>query len=504
MSLDNLPVEWLLTSIENISEVIAGGTPKANDPENFVEPPNGIGWLTPADLSGYSHKYIGHGKRDLSEKGYKSSSAKLIPKGSVVFSSRAPIGYVAIASNEISTNQGFKNFVIDENISSEYLYYYLKRIRDLAESLGTGTTFKELSGSACKKLPFVLASLVEQQEIVRQLDVMLTQVEQIKARLDAIPALLKKFRQSVLADAVSGNLTEEWRAQNTLKPIDISNIYQEHEKYFKDKGVKKYQKPNEISIDNHPYDLPNSWSWFRAEQLCDLITKGTTPSKDKMSTNGEVPYIKVYNLTFDGTLDFTIEPTFISKQTHDGELARSKVFIGDVLMNIVGPPLGKVSIVPSQYKEWNINQAISIFRPVTGVKNKYLAICLMDTKLLEITIRKAKATAGQSNLTLEICRDFPIPIPPIEEQIEIIELVNKLLGNASNIEKLVESAQKRVNLLMQSILAKAFSGELTAEWREQHQELITGINSAESLLAKIQAEREASKPVKKTRVKKKV
>ncbi|MEK5777953.1 restriction endonuclease subunit S, partial [Acinetobacter nosocomialis] len=83
--------------------------------------------------------------------------------------------------------------------------------------------------------------------------------------------------------------------------------------------------------------------------------------------------------------------------------------------------------------------------PVTGVKNKYLAICLMDTKLLEITIRKAKATAGQSNLTLEICRDFPIPIPPIEEQIEIIELVNKLLGNASNIEKLVESAQKRVN-----------------------------------------------------------
>src|SRR5690606_19394078 len=207
MSLDNLPVEWLLTSIENISEVIAGGTPKANDPENFVEPPNGIGWLTPADLSGYSHKYIGHGKRDLSEKGYKSSSAKLIPKGSVVFSSRAPIGYVAIASNEISTNQGFKNFVIDENISSEYLYYYLKRIRDLAESLGTGTTFKELSGSACKKLPFVLAPLAEQQEIVRQLDVMLAQVEQIKARLDAIPAILKKFRQSVLADAVSGKLT---------------------------------------------------------------------------------------------------------------------------------------------------------------------------------------------------------------------------------------------------------------------------------------------------------
>lgn len=397
--------------------------------------------------------------------------------------------------NFVPGADGTKLLMPKEFLIPRFFYYQLKSI-DIKDR-GYGRHFKILQESN-----FKVAPLAEQQEIVRQLDVMLAQVEQIKARLDAIPTILKKFRQSVLADAVSGNLTEEWRAQNTLKPIDISNIYQEHEKYFKDKGVKKYQKPNEISIDNHPYDLPNSWSWFRAEQLCDLITKGTTPSKDKMSTNGEVPYIKVYNLTFDGTLDFTIEPTFISKQTHDGELARSKVFIGDVLMNIVGPPLGKVSIVPSQYKEWNINQAISIFRPVTGVKNKYLAICLMDTKLLEITIRKAKATAGQSNLTLEICRDFPIPIPPIEEQIEIIELVNKLLGSASNIEKLVESAQKRVNLLTQPILAKAFSGELTAEWREQHQELITGVNSAEALLAKIQAEREVSKPVKKTRAKK--
>lgn len=505
MSLDNLPVEWQNTDIGQLVDDMFGGlSPKTTDYQV-----SGVLALNKGDIKQLGVLKLKNSANYLSEKFIGPSTDKIVQKNDVLvtlrdLSQKADfLGLVALykGSQKAVITQGMYKLLLNEALDRRYLMWYsnspLYRLQVKNEKVGA--TQVHLRNDQFKDLCIPLPPSAEQQEIVRQLDVMLAQVEQIKARLDAIPAILKKFRQSVLADAVSGKLTEEWRAQNTLKPIDISNIYQEHEKYFKDKGVKKYQKPNEISIDNHPYDLPNSWSWFRAEQLCDLITKGTTPSKDKMSTNGEVPYIKVYNLTFDGTLDFTIEPTFISKQTHDGELARSKVFIGDVLMNIVGPPLGKVSIVPSQYKEWNINQAISIFRPVTGVKNKYLAICLMDTKLLEITIRKAKATAGQSNLTLEICRDFPIPIPPIEEQIEIIELVNKLLGNASNIEKLVESAQKRVNLLTQSILAKAFSGELTAEWREQHQDLITGVNSAEALLAKIQAEREASKLVKKVK-----
>jgi len=459
MSLDNLPVEWLLTSIENISEVIAGGTPKANDPENFVEPPNGIGWLTPADLSGYSHKYIGHGKRDLSEKGYKSSSAKLIPKGSVVFSSRAPIGYVAIASNEISTNQGFKNFVIDENISSEYLYYYLKRIRDLAESLGTGTTFKELSGSACKKLPFVLAPLVEQQEIVRQLDVMLAQVEQIKARLDAIPAILKKFRQSVLVDAVSGRLTEDTNFSKWIK----STIGTEFKCIDGDRG-KNYPKKED----------------YQTEGYCLFL-----------STKN----VRKFGFLFD-------EKVFISEQKHQ-QLRNGTLQRNDLIITTRGT-LGHVASYDKNvpFDVVRINSGMLILRKIKqNLLNEFMMLLLASPNFQRI-IEEQRTGSAQPQLPAKILKEFEIELPSLDEQKIIVQKVESYFKLIEKTEKTVQSAQKRVNLLTQSILAKAFSGELTAEWREQHQELITGVNSAESLLAKIQAEREVSKPVKKTRAKK--
>lgn len=109
--MSKLPSTWIDVEIGEIAEVIGGGTPNANDVENFTAPGEGIAWLTPADLSGYKRKEIAFGARDLTSQGYKSCSAKLMPKGSLLFSSRAPIGYVAVAANEIATNQGFKSFV---------------------------------------------------------------------------------------------------------------------------------------------------------------------------------------------------------------------------------------------------------------------------------------------------------------------------------------------------------------------------------------------------------
>ncbi len=211
---NGLPEGWVEIKISQVAKVVAGGTPKAGDSNNFAESGTSIAWLTPADLSKYKSSYISYGKRDLSQVGYDSSSAKLLPKGSLLFSSRAPIGYVVIASNDISTNQGFKNFVFEGNINSLYAYYYLTSIRSLAESLGTGTTFKEISGATAKTLPFILPPLAEQAVISQTLDILLAQVDNIKARIDNIPKILKIFRQSVLAAAVSGKLTEEWRGVN--------------------------------------------------------------------------------------------------------------------------------------------------------------------------------------------------------------------------------------------------------------------------------------------------
>src|SRR5207302_9044951 len=137
---------------------------------------------------------------------------------------------------------------------------------------------------------------------------------------------------------------------------------------------------------------PAGWEWARAEQLCGFITKGTTPAASKLfADSGEVPYIKVYNLTDRGLLDFSVNPTFISRTTHESELARSRVFPDDVLMNIVGPPLGKVSLVPSTHPEWNINQAVAIFRPMPSFDRKFLAYCLLTESVLSWAVRRSKA-----------------------------------------------------------------------------------------------------------------
>jgi len=335
--------------------------------------------------------------------------------------------------------------------------YYQMRALELPDK-GYSRHFKFL-----KEIEFSIPPLNEQTRITNKLDELLAQVDTIKARVDAIPAILKRFRQSVLAAAVSGKLTEEWRVTN-VDGVDVEEISIAHESFFKQKN-KKYKQPEKITdaTKEKLFAIPSNWTWFRAEELCDLITKGTTPKKDKMSTAGEIPYIKVYNLTFDGGLDFTIEPTFVDKSVHQNELARSKVYPGDVLMNIVGPPLGKVSVVPPTYPEWNINQAISIFRPVCGVRSVYLSICLQNSTLLEIVKLKAKATAGQFNLTLEICRDYPVPVPPDSEQNQIVQKVDQLFEFADQIEQRVKEAQARIDNLSQSFLAKAFRGELVPQ-----------------------------------------
>lgn len=203
------------------------------------------------------------------------------------------------------------------------------------------------------------------------------------------------------------------------------------------------------------------WKYEKLENLCEFITKGTTPQKGEMTENkGEIPFIKVYNLTFNNTLDFSINPTFVSKETHTGFLSRSIVYPGDVLMNIVGPPIGKVSIVPSTYSEWNINQAIARFRCKECLYNKYLAYYLGFSQTVAIMKRQGRATAGQFNLTLEICRNLAIPLPDLEQQQKIVDLIESRLSVCDSIDKTVDTALQQAEALRQSILKEAFEGRL--------------------------------------------
>lgn len=141
-------VEWKECTLSELGMIVGGATPSTKVPENYE---NGvIPWITPKDLSQHKNRYISHGERNISERGLNSCSTRMMPKGTILFSSRAPIGYVAIATQSVCTNQGFKSIVPNNNVDSMFIYYLLKYKKDAIESLGSGTTFKEVSGNTMK------------------------------------------------------------------------------------------------------------------------------------------------------------------------------------------------------------------------------------------------------------------------------------------------------------------------------------------------------------------
>lgn len=482
-----IPSTWAMSNIGAIADVVAGGTPKADDKSNFSAPGTGFAWLTPADLSGYMEKYISHGSRDLSEKGLATSSAKLMPAGALLFSSRAPIGYVAIAANEISTNQGFKNFVFTNEIVPTYAYFYLKSIRGLAESLGTGTTFKEISGATAKTLPFVIPPFAEQKEIADRLDTLQAQVEATQARLTRIPDIIKQFRQSVLAAAVSGKLTEEWRAKNNNLDIksyinDIEKCRkQAHEKENERLRVNRNYKPPVIGEIPSNIALPVGWALLSVDQIAAKITDGVHKKPNYISSG--IPFVTVKNMTKGKGISFD-DLNYISLEDHQEYCKRTNPKKGDILISKDGT-LGVIRKVDVDF-EFSIFVSVALVKPAYYAMSDYLEIVFQSPFVQK---QMVGVGTGLQHIHLTDLRKDMLPIPPSEEQAEIVRRVEQLFTYADSIEQQAKAAKARVDNLTQAILAKAFRGELTADWRAANPDLISGDNSAAALLARIQAER---------------
>ena len=151
---DNASPEWTTGTISDLGTVVGGSTPSKAKPEYYTE--SGIAWITPKDLSNNKSKFVSHGENDITELGLRNSSASLMPEGTVLFSSRAPIGYIAIAAGEVTTNQGFKSVVPKPEIGTPFVYFFLKNTLPVIEGMASGSTFKEVSGSTMKNVPAVI------------------------------------------------------------------------------------------------------------------------------------------------------------------------------------------------------------------------------------------------------------------------------------------------------------------------------------------------------------
>ena len=235
--------EWKECKIADLGTVIGGATPSTKDSANYE---NGtIAWITPKDLSTFTGRYIKRGERNITEIGLKSCSTQLLPPNSVLFSSRAPIGYIAIAANEVCTNQGFKSVIPNDDTDPLFLYYLLKYNKDKIESMGSGTTFKEISGNTMKSISVRVPKDVSVQK-----------------------------RISAVLGMIDDKIEENERIND--------NLQQQAQTIFKS-----------WFVDFEPFDgkQPNTWRSEKLGDVCNCVLGGT-PSRAKPEYwNGTIPWI---------------------------------------------------------------------------------------------------------------------------------------------------------------------------------------------------------------------
>lgn len=191
---------WKQGTIADLGNVVGGSTPSKAKPEHYTS--NGIAWITPKDLSGNKSKFISKGESDITPAGLRNSSAVIMPRGTVLFSSRAPIGYIAIAKNEITTNQGFKSVVPHLHIGTAFVYCFLKHNLPKIESMASGSTFKEVSGSVMKAIPAVIPA----KEVLMNFSTITQPLFDQQELLESENQRLTRLRDALLPKLMSGEI----------------------------------------------------------------------------------------------------------------------------------------------------------------------------------------------------------------------------------------------------------------------------------------------------------
>jgi type I restriction enzyme S subunit len=425
-----MPGEWIETTIGDIADVYGGSTPSTKDPENFD---GDVPWLTPKDLSGPHPRYVKRGERNLSEKGLRSCSAQLLPANTVLLSSRAPIGYVAIAANPITTNQGFRSLVVKQEYHHEFLYYWLKANVEELERHASGSTFKEISGSSLRKIRLRLpARREEQHAIAHILGTLDDKIELNRRMSETLEAMARALFKSwfVDFDPVRAKMEGRWR-RGESHPGLPAHFYD----LFPDRLVE-----SELG------EIPEGWV---VSSLPDVVEINPPRPLRK----GEIaPYLDMANMPTRGHApDEVIERPFGSGM---------RFINGDTLVARITPCLenGKTAFVDFLKDDqvgWGSTEYI-VLRPRPPLPEEYAYCLARSAEFREFAIQSMTGTSGRQRVQAESLAHFQVAVPP--------RPVAEAFGRAVKPRFLRSSAAVResrtIAALRDALLPKLISGEL--------------------------------------------
>lgn len=470
-----VPSTWLWLRLGDVGAIVGGGTPKSAE-SSFWSDGQDVPWLTPADMRRQSSRYIARGERDITSEGLGRSSAQMLPAGSVLFSSRAPIGHVGIAANPLSTNQGFKSCVPYLPAMSDYLYVYLKHAGPSINDQATGTTFKEVAGREFALVPLPVPPLAEQQRIVAKFDELIGLIGQLEAarysresvrtaaRDSALAALchgatpeevrtawaritermddlftapddLTPLREAVLQLAVRGRLVSQ-NSDDESAALLLEHIAEERARLVRAKKISKQKPVPDLDHSATAVELPSGWIWTCTAAL------GVVNPRNVAEDDAIVSFCPMLVIPTD------YRQSIVPETRRWGEIKKGYTHFadGDVVVAKITPCFQNRKSCVMIGLEGGIGAGTTELHVIRIIANnvvpEYLLLFYKSPSFLQMGIATMTGTAGQQRVPREYFAYTPIPLPPLAEQHRIVAKVDELMRLIDRLEGCVSAREE--------------------------------------------------------------
>jgi restriction endonuclease S subunit len=404
-------VEWEVKPLKRVFKIVNGGTPSSSE-ENYW---NGeIVWITPNDLSKLTEVYIKDSERKITEDGLYNCSAKKVPMNSIIISTRAPIGYVAIAGVDLCTNQGCKSLVSTKVINHEYFYYWIYSISFYLNALGQGTTFMELSNSSLSMVELLIPSMNEQKAIANFLYEKTAEIDALITDKEKLIELLQEKRQAIITEAVTKGLNSSVR--------------------MKDSGIEWIG------------EIPEHWDIRRIKYLSNIRNvKASDGDNDKTYVGLESIESKTGKLLTNNN----------DEQQAVGETAN--IFRkGDVLFGKLRPYLAKCIVADFNGR---CTSELLVLRTASNMLPEYLYLFMLSPIFIDV-VNSSTYGAKMPRASWDFIGNLRIPLPSIKEQEEIVEYLIKLTNNMDDLISDISTQIQKLKEYRQSLISEAVTGKI--------------------------------------------
>lgn len=418
-------MEFKKYKIGEIGEVIGGGTPSTKKSEYYG---GNIPWITPKDLSNFKEVFISEGERNITEEGLKNSSARTLPSNTVLMTSRAPIGYLAIAKNEVTTNQGFKSIICNESLVKPlFLYYSLKNDMDKIKSLGTGSTFSEISGKVVKNIEINLPS-IEYQTII----------EYILGNFDKKIELNQKIIANL--EELSQTLFKRWF-------VDFE---------FPDENGNPYKSSGGELVDSELGEKPINWDVAKLRSIVNIRTGYAFKSTEYVEQR-QLPVLRTLNISKSNLLVTMNEIKYVPYQyLYIDKYKNYNLELFDTLLVTVGGSIGNLGLVTENNIPSLQNQNMWRFRSIkSNIGNTLVYQLILYVNSL---VRNQTSGSAREFYTKKTFENFSLLLP--KEDSYLYENINKYLENFGKKISDLNVEIEKLTQLRDTLLPKLMSGEI--------------------------------------------